>query len=160
LKLRIVAVGHKPPEWIATGFEDYARRMPREARIELVELKPGPRSRQDASPAAVDRILAAEGERILAAIPPGSVKVALDERGKAQTTAELARRLADWMQQGRDVAFLIGSADGLDRGLKAGADLLLALSAMTLPHALVRVLLAEQLYRAVSLNQNHPYHRE
>jgi 23S rRNA (pseudouridine1915-N3)-methyltransferase len=108
----------------------------------------------------VDRILAAEGERILAAIPPGSVKVALDERGKAQTTAELARRLADWMQQGRDVAFLIGSADGLDRGLKAGADLLLALSAMTLPHALVRVLLAEQLYRAVSLNQNHPYHRE
>jgi 23S rRNA (pseudouridine1915-N3)-methyltransferase len=160
LKLRIVAVGHKPPEWVAAGFEDYARRMPREARIELVELKPGPRSRQDASPAAVDRILAAEGERILAAIPPGSVKVALDERGKAQTTAELARRLADWMQQGRDVAFLIGSADGLDRGLKAGADLLLALSAMTLPHALVRVLLAEQLYRAVSLNQNHPYHRE
>lgn len=160
MKLRIVAVGHKPPEWVAAGFEDYARRMPREARIELVELKPAPRSRQDASPAVVDRILAAEAERILAAIPPGSVKVALDERGKAQTTAELARRLAGWMQEGRDVAFLIGSADGLDRGLKAGADLLLALSAMTLPHALVRVLLAEQLYRAVSLNQNHPYHRE
>jgi 23S rRNA (pseudouridine1915-N3)-methyltransferase len=160
LKLRIVAVGHKPPDWVAAGFEDYARRMPREARIELVELKPAPRSRQDASPAAVDRILAAEADRILAAIPPGSVKVALDERGKVQTTAELARRLAGWMQQGRDVVFLIGSADGLDRGLKAGADLLLALSAMTLPHALVRVLLAEQLYRAVSLNQNHPYHRE
>jgi 23S rRNA (pseudouridine1915-N3)-methyltransferase len=160
VKLRIVALGHKAPDWVSAGFEDYARRMPREARIELVELKPGARSAQNPSEAAVERILAAEKDRILAAIPAGSVKIALDERGKALSTADLAKRLAGWMQDGRDVAFLIGSADGLDAGLKKDADLLLSLSAMTLPHAMVRVLLAEQLYRAISLLQNHPYHRE
>lgn len=160
MKLHIVAVGHKPPAWVAAGFEEYARRMPREARIEIAELKPGQRSRQTQSDAAVTQILAAEKTRILAAIPSGCVKIALDERGKQLPTVELARRLAGWMQGGRDVAFMIGSADGLDEGLKQDADLLLSLSAMTLPHALVRVLLAEQLYRAISLIHNHPYHRE
>ncbi|HWA13198.1 MAG TPA: 23S rRNA (pseudouridine(1915)-N(3))-methyltransferase RlmH [Burkholderiales bacterium] len=160
MKLRIVALGHKAPDWVNAGFEDYARRMPREARIELVELKPGPRSGQNPSQAAIGRILAGEKDRILAAVPGGSVKIALDERGKALTTAELARKLSGWMREGRDAAFLIGSADGLDPGLKREADLLLSLSAMTLPHAMVRVLLAEQLYRAISLIQNHPYHRE
>jgi len=156
LKLRIIAVGHKPPAWVAAGFEEYAKRMPREARIELTELKPAAR----AGRAAVTPILAAEKARILAAIPTGSVKIALDERGKALSTAELARRMGGWMQEGRDVAFLIGSADGLDESLKKEADLLLSLSAMTLPHAMVRVMLAEQLYRAISLIRNHPYHRE
>jgi len=160
LKLRIVAVGHKPPGWVAAGFEDYARRMPREARMELLEIKPAARGSQAPSPAATARLLAAERELILAAIPTSSVKIALDERGKALSTAELARKMADWMQQGRDVAFMIGSADGLHGELKAEADLLLSLSAMTLPHALARVVLAEQLYRAWSLMQNHPYHRE
>lgn len=160
MKLRIVAIGHKAPDWVNAGFEDYARRMPREARIELIELKPGPRSGQNPSEAAIERILAAEKDRILAAVPTGSVKIALDERGKAVSTADLARKLAGWMQDGRDAAFMIGSADGLDAGLKKEADLLLSLSAMTLPHAMVRVLLAEQLYRALSLIQNHPYHRE
>ncbi len=160
MKLRIVALGHKAPDWVSAGFEDYAKRMPREARIELVELKPGARSAQLPSEAAVERILAAEKDRILAAVPGGSVKIALDERGKALSTADLAKKLAGWMQDGRDVAFLIGSADGLDASLKKEADLLLSLSAMTLPHAMVRVLLAEQLYRAFSLLQNHPYHRE
>jgi 23S rRNA (pseudouridine1915-N3)-methyltransferase len=101
-----------------------------------------------------------ERSRFLAALPPGCVRIALDERGKQLTTAELARKLALWMQGGQDVAFMIGSADGLDQELKAGADLLLGLSAMTLPHAVVRVLLAEQLYRAMSMIRNHPYHRE
>jgi 23S rRNA (pseudouridine1915-N3)-methyltransferase len=160
LKLHILALGHKPPAWIAAGFEDYARRMPREARIELSEIKPAPRGTQSASAPAKARLLATEKERILSAAPPGCVRIALDERGGQLSTAELARRLAGWMQSGRDVAFMIGGADGLDAGLKNDADLLLSLSAMTLPHALVRVLLAEQLYRAVSLLQNHPYHRE
>ena len=160
MKLHVIAVGHRPPDWVAAGFEEYARRMPRSARISLTEIKLTPRSRQTPSEASVARILAEEKSRILAAIPPGCVKIALDERGKQLATAELARKLDSWMQGGRDVAFMIGSADGLDRNLKAGADLLLSLSAMTLPHALVRVLLAEQLYRALSLIRNHPYHRD
>jgi 23S rRNA (pseudouridine1915-N3)-methyltransferase len=160
LKLHILAIGHKPPDWVVAGFEDYARRMPREARIQLTEIKPAPRSRQAPSAAAVARILEAEKSRLVAALPPGCVRIALDERGKPLSTADLARRLTAWMQGGRDVAFMIGSADGLDQELKGDADLLLSLSAMTLPHAMVRVLLAEQLYRAVSMIQNHPYHRE
>lgn len=160
MKLHVITVGHKPPDWVAAGFEEYARRMPRSARIDLAEIKPAPRSRQPPSEASVARVLAEEKSRILAAIPSGCVKIALDERGKQLSTAELARRLDGWMQGGRDVAFVIGSADGLDRELKTGADLLLSLSALTLPHALVRVVLAEQLYRAVSLIRNHPYHRD
>lgn len=155
-----MVVGHKAPDWVATGFEDYARRMPREARIELTEIKPSPRSRQAQSGASIAQILASEKARILAAVPADSVKIALDERGKSLSTADLARKLSEWMQQGRDASFMIGSADGLDQGLKKEVDLLLSLSAMTLPHAMVRVMLAEQLYRAMSLNQNHPYHRE
>jgi len=160
VKLHVITVGHKPPDWVAAGFEEYSRRMPRSARIALTEIKPVSRSRQTPSKASVAGVLAGEKSRILAVIPSGCVKIALDERGKQLSTAELARKLAGWMQGGRDVAFVIGSADGLDRDLKAGADLLLSLSAMTLPHALVRVLLAEQLYRALSLIQNHPYHRD
>jgi 23S rRNA (pseudouridine1915-N3)-methyltransferase len=133
--------------------------MPREARVELTEIKPAPRS-QAASPASVSRILKAEKSRLIAAIPPGCVRIALDERGKPLTTADLARKLAVWMEQGRDIAFAIGSADGLDPDFKTGADFLLSVSAMTLPHALVRVLLIEQLYRALSMIKNHPYHRE
>jgi len=145
---------------VAAGFEEYARRMPRSARIILMEIKAATRGRQTPSEASVARVLAEEKSRIVAAMPSGCVKIALDERGKQLTTAELAGRLDSWMQGSRDVAFMVGSADGLDRDLKAGADLVLSLSAMTLPHALVRVLVAEQLYRAVSLIQNHPYHRD
>lgn len=160
MKLHILSIGHKPPAWVVAGFEDYARRMPREARIVLTELKPAPRARQAQSEASISQILGEEKARLLAAMPVGCVRIALDERGKQLTTADLARRLAGWMQEGRDVGFMIGSADGLDRELKDGADLQLAVSAMTLPHAMVRVLLAEQLYRAMSMLQNHPYHRE
>ncbi len=160
MKLHILSVGHKPPAWVVAGFEDYTRRMPREARVELTEIKPAPRSRQAQSAASISQILEAEKSRLLAAIPPGCVRIALDERGKQLTTADLARKMTAWMQGGRNVAFMIGGADGLDQELKADADLLLCLSAMTLPHAMVRVLLAEQLYRAMSMIQNHPYHRE
>ena len=160
MKLHILAIGHKPPAWVLAGFEDYARRMPREARIELTEIKPAPRSRQAQSASSISRMLAVEKSRFVAVLPPGCVRIALDERGKQLTTADLARKLTAWLQGGRDVAFMIGSADGLDQELKANADLQLSLSAMTLPHAMVRVLLAEQLYRATSMIQNHPYHRE
>lgn len=160
MKIHIIAVGHKPPAWVAAGFEDYARRMPREARIELTELKPGQRPQQTPSAASVARILGEEKTRIVAALPPGCVKIALDQHGRPHSTADLAGKLADWLQGGRDIAFIIGSADGLDPDLKKDADMLMSLSAMTLPHALVRVLLAEQLYRALSVNRNHPYHRE
>jgi len=160
LKLRVVAVGHKPPAWVSAGFEDYARRMPREARIELTEIKPAARGAQAPSPAAVERILAEEKSRILAVLAAGCVKIALDEAGKPLSTAQLAGKLELWLQEGRDVAFMIGSADGLHPQLKDEADLLLSVSLLTLPHAMVRVLLAEQLYRALSMIRNHPYHRE
>lgn len=134
--------------------------MPREARIELTEIKPAARGAQAPSPAAVERILAEEKSRILAVLAAGCVKIALDEAGKPLSTAQLAGKLELWLQEGRDVAFMIGSADGLHPQLKDEADLLLSVSSLTLPHAMVRVLLAEQLYRALSMIRNHPYHRE
>ena len=160
MKFRIIAVGHRMPAWINAGFAEYAQRMPRDARIELIEIKPAARGTQTQSPAAIARLLETEKTRILASLPPGCVKIALDEHGKSMSTESLARRMAAWMQDGRDVAFMIGSADGLHPALKKDADLLLSLSEMTLPHAMVRVLLAEQLYRAMSMIRNHPYHRE
>lgn len=123
----------------------------------LIELKPARRS--GGAPGELARARADEKDRILAAMPKGSVKIALDERGRAMTTAQLARQLESWMFQGRDLCFVIGGADGLDEEIVRGADLVLALSAMTLPHALARVVLAEQLYRALSLIRNQPYHR-
>lgn len=143
---------------MAAGYDEYARRMPRELPLVLHEIKPGRRG--DASAAVLARVLAEEKARILAPMPSGSVKVALDERGKALTTAQFARQLDAWMRDGRDVCFLIGGADGLDEALKRTADLVISLSPMTLPHALVRVVLAEQLYRAAALLRNHPYHRD
>ena len=160
VKFHVIAVGHRPPAWVAAGFEDYARRMPREAGVALTEIKAAPRHPGNPSIADTRRILAAEKTRILAAMPAGCVKIALDEKGGQWSTRELSRRITKWQQGGRDIAFLIGGADGLDESLKTDADVLLSLSSMTLPHAMVRVLLVEQLYRALSLNQNHPYHRE
>jgi 23S rRNA (pseudouridine1915-N3)-methyltransferase len=132
--------------------------MPRGLQLCLQEVKPG--RRDDDSPAAVQRVQALEKGRILAAVPADSVKVALDEHGKSLTTAQFAKQLDGWMAGGRDVSFLIGGADGLDAELKRSADLILSLSSLTLPHALARVVLAEQLYRAASLIRNHPYHRD
>lgn len=159
MRFLVVAVSHRQPEWVETAFADYTRRLPRDARIERVVLKPEARP-DNAGPAAIDKLLAREAERILAAIPPRAHRIALDERGRALTTRELARSVEGWQAAGHDVAFVIGSADGLDETLKAAAHERLALSALTLPHGLVQVLLAEQLFRALSLIRGHPYHRE
>ncbi|MFO1413461.1 MAG: 23S rRNA (pseudouridine(1915)-N(3))-methyltransferase RlmH [Burkholderiales bacterium] len=155
MKLSIVALGHRMPAWVAAGYDEYAKRMPRELPLNLVELKPEPRDRGKPVP----QLLAAEAVRVRAACG-GAKVVALDERGAAWSTRDLATRLARWQEEGDDVAFVIGSADGLDPAVRRDAHATFALSALTLPHGLVRVMLAEQLYRAVSLNAGHPYHRD
>jgi len=154
VKFIVVAIGHRMPAWVDSGFAEYAGRMPREARIELAALKPAQRG------GPVKRVLEAEGERILSALPAGCVKVALDERGTLVDTMALARRMARWRESGRNVAFIVGGADGLAESVKTSADFVWSLSALTLPHGLARVVLAEQLYRAHSILHNHPYHRE
>lgn len=159
MRFLIVAVGHRQPPWVDTAFAEYTKRMPREARVELLEIKPEPRP-ETPSDHAVARVLQREAIRIGTAIPSGSGLVALDESGESLTTRALAARMEQWLAGGRDVAFLIGSADGLDEKLKAGADRRLSLSPLTLPHGLARVVLAEQLYRAHSLLRGHPYHRD
>jgi len=154
VKFIVVAVGHRMPAWVDSGFAEYAGRMPREARIELAALKPAPRG------GPVKRVLDAEGERISSALPADCVKVVLDERGTLVRTVDLARRIARWREMGRDVAFIVGGADGLADSVKKSADFVWSLSPLTLPHGLARVVLAEQLYRAHSILHNHPYHRE
>jgi 23S rRNA (pseudouridine1915-N3)-methyltransferase len=155
MQLVIAAVGHKMPAWIDTGFTEYAKRMPPDCRIVLKEIKPVDRS----GSRSAETVMAMEKSRIEAVIPKGSRLVALDERGKDLTSAQLAKNLAQWQQGGTDVTFVIGGADGLDAQFKQQADMLLRISSLTLPHGMVRVLLAEQLYRAWSIIQNHPYHR-
>lgn len=154
MKLFVLAVGNKMPAWIETGFREYSQRMPRETAIHLVEIKPEKRSGKK-----VEQLLLAESERIHAALPPGCHVIAMDERGQQITTMKLAHRLTEWMACGQDVVFIIGGADGLHPAIKSMAHEKLALSALTLPHGLVRVLLAEQLYRAVAIIRQHPYHR-
>ena len=156
MKLIIASVGHKMPDWITTGFNEYTKRMPREAKIELLEIKPEPRT----TGKTTMQIMEAEAQRILTALPQGCLRIALDERGAQPTTKQLATQMQDWMRAGRDVAFIIGGADGLHESVKQAAQQIMALSSLTLPHAMVRVLLAEQLYRAHSMMHNHPYHRE
>ncbi len=156
MKLLILAVGHKMPSWISDGFNEYSKRMPREAKIELIEIKPEPRT----TGKSVPQIMEAEAQRIRAALPNDVFRIVLDERGTHLTTRQLTQQMKDWLGGGRDVAFIIGGADGLHESIRSSANLLLALSAMVLPHGMVRVLLAEQLYRAHSLLHNHPYHRE
>ena len=155
MQLVIAAVGHKMPDWIATGFGEYAKRMPPELRIVLKEIKPVDRS----GSRTAETVMEQERSRIEAAIPKGARIIALDEHGRDWTTMQLSQNLMSWQQDGRDVTFVIGGADGLDAGFKTGADQLIRISSMTLPHGMVRVILAEQLYRAWSITQNHPYHR-
>jgi 23S rRNA (pseudouridine1915-N3)-methyltransferase len=154
LKISIVAVGQRQPAWADQAVADYLARFPADFSVTLKEVKPEPRSG-----APVERLLASEAVRLRAAIPPGSVVVALDERGKDWTTAELAEAIGKWRDAAEPVTFVIGGPDGLAAEFKRSARLLLRLSSMTLPHALARVLLAEQLYRAWSLLAGHPYHR-
>ena len=155
MKLLVLAVGHRMPAWIDAGFAEYAKRMPKEAALTLTEIKPESRS----GGTSTARLIENEAKRIRAALPVRSFKVVLDERGVTCTTRELAQRLERWRMDGRDLAFVIGGADGVPADLRKEAGWLWSLSPLTLPHALVRVIVAEQLYRAWSLTQNHPYHR-
>lgn len=156
MRLLIVAVGTRMPDWVEAAFSDFAKRLPRECALELVEVKAEPRS-SGKTPA---QMMAAEAERIRAVLPPRARRVILDERGEDLSTRALAQRLARWQEGGEDVALIVGGPDGLDPALKQSAAEALRLSSLTLPHAMVRVLLAEALYRAWSVTQNHPYHRE
>jgi len=152
----VAAVGTRMPAWVDTAFAEFAKRLPRELPLQLIEVKSEPRN--GGKPKAA--LLAAEAARLGAVLPPDCHRVVLDERGSDLTTTALAQRLQRWMEQGRDVAFVIGGPDGLAPELQSRADESLRLSSLTLPHALVRVLLVEALYRASSLLRGHPYHRE
>jgi 23S rRNA (pseudouridine1915-N3)-methyltransferase len=155
MKLGILAVGHKPPGWVAEGCAEYVKRMPRELPLSLIEIKPEPRGSKTR-----EQVLAAEKVRLQAALQGFARVVVLDELGADLTTVKLAQRLEGWMREGGDTAFVIGSADGIAEDLKREADATLRLSSLTLPHAMARLILCEQLYRAVSVLKNHPYHRE
>jgi 23S rRNA (pseudouridine1915-N3)-methyltransferase len=155
MRARLISVGERMPGWVAEGLAEYTKRLSRELPLELVELKLGDRGKgRDLARALED-----EGAAMLAAIPRGSHVVALDGRGKPWSSADLATQLANWRMAGRDLAFLVGGPDGLATAALERADQRFSLGALTLPHMLVRLLLAEQLYRAVSLLGNHPYHR-
>ena len=159
MKLALVAIGQRQPAWAEAAYADFAKRFPPELRLELRALKAEPRTLGKS--AAV--LMAAEAGRIEAAVQKyakGARRVVLDERGERRSTAQLAERLRFWLGDGRDVALIVGGPDGLDATLKASADETLRLSDLTLPHAFVRVLLAEALFRAWSVTAGHPYHRE
>lgn len=143
------------PGWVESGYQEYAKRLPPECALHLVEIEPGHRGKG----ASVEIARREEGGRLLAALPKGVQVIALDERGRAWSTAELSRQLAAWLAEGRDLALLVGGPEGLDPTCRARADRLWSLSPLTFPHPLVRVILAEQLYRAWSLLTGHPYHR-
>ncbi|MGP1678917.1 MAG: 23S rRNA (pseudouridine(1915)-N(3))-methyltransferase RlmH [Burkholderiales bacterium] len=156
MKLVVVAVGTRMPSWVTEGYREYAKRMPPGTALDLIEVKAEARS----SGKTVEQMLAAEALRIRAALPKNGRVIALDERGKDLGTIGLSVQLDGWMQERGPVAFLIGGADGLDAALKKACAMQLRLSSLTLPHGLARVLLAEQLYRALSIIGGHPYHRE
>ena len=151
----MVAVGQRVPDWAQTAWDDYAKRFPPEIKVELKAVKTEPRGSK-----TIDTLYAAERERIQSAIPRGCRIVALDERGTSLTTLALAQKIKHWQLDADDVALIIGGPDGLDPEFKKNAHERIRLSDLTLPHAMVRVLLIEQLYRAWSINANHPYHRE
>lgn len=154
MRITIVAVGLRQPAWADTAVADYVARFPKDFSVTIKEVKAEPRAGQPAS-----KLMALEAERIQKAIPAGDIVIAMDERGKDLTTMAFADKFRQWQTEGCGVTFLIGGADGLDPALKQSARMMMRLSAMTLPHAFARVLLAEQIYRAWSILNNHPYHR-
>lgn len=155
MHVRLIAVGERMPHWVAEGFAEYAKRLSHDLPLELVEIKPGARGkgRDDA------RAIADEGAAILAALPRDAHVVALDGRGSEWSSEKLSLQLANWRMAGRDVAFLIGGPDGHSRDVLQRADQRWSLGPLTLPHMLVRLVVAEQLYRAVTILNGHPYHR-
>lgn len=156
MKFYIVAVGNKMPDWVDSGFNEYAKRLPNELSIKLINIKPEKRG----AGKNTEQILMAECDRIKAALPARCRIIVLDEKGKQWSTVRLADSIIDWMNDGGDAVFIIGGSDGLHKDIKNLAISTLAISMMTLPHGLVRVVLAEQLYRAISIIKRHPYHRE
>ena len=155
LRVTIIAVGTRMPEWVQTGVAEYQKRLGSDINLQWKEIALGNRGKN----ADIARAMAAEGEQMLAAIGKGDRVVALDVLGKSWSTPQLAQELAQWQQGGQGISILIGGPDGLTAECLARADQKWSLSALTLPHPLVRILLAEQLYRAWSINHNHPYHR-
>ena len=156
MQIHLIAVGTRMPAWVDEGYREYAKRLPRECALKLVEIAPGKRGRN----ADVARILRDEGERMLGAVPRDCRVIALEVGGKRWSTPDLATQLNAWMAGGRDVALLVGGPEGMDEACRMRADQLWSLSPLTLPHPLVRVILAEALYRAWSLSVGHPYHRD
>jgi 23S rRNA (pseudouridine1915-N3)-methyltransferase len=155
LKIRIISVGHKMPGWVEAACTEYLKRMPREATVEIVEIKPEKRAAGNST----ENIQLIEAKKILEAVGSDFL-IALDERGTDLTTLQLSEKFKTWQLSGRDIALVIGGADGLHTTVKQQANWLWGLSKLTLPHGMVRVLLCEQLYRAYTVTQNHPYHRE
>jgi 23S rRNA (pseudouridine1915-N3)-methyltransferase len=155
MNIHLLSVGNKMPRWVSEGYREYAKRLPAECRLNLIEIAPGHRGKS----ADIRRTLRDEGERMLKAIPKGCHVIALDVPGRTWSTEQLAQRLGDWMEAGHDLALLVGGPEGLAESCLQRADSHWSLSPLTLPHPLVRVLLSEQIYRAWSLLRNHPYHR-
>lgn len=155
MKLLLVAVGQRQPAWAEAAYADFAKRFPPDMLLELKAVKAEARGSR-----TPEQLMAAEATRLVAAIPKGARRVVLDERGDRRSTMQLAERMTAWQGDGRDVALVVGGPDGLDAALKASAQETLRLSDLTLPHAFVRVLLAEALYRAWTVTIKHPYHRE
>jgi 23S rRNA (pseudouridine1915-N3)-methyltransferase len=155
MRISLVSVGQRMPDWIEQGFNEYAKRLPRENALHLVEVPAFKRTKNTVTEVAMQN----EGERILAAIAKNNYVVVLDEHGKTWDTLQLAEQMRQWAQSGVDVSLVVGGTDGLSPQVKAKADRLWSLSALTLPHPLVRVIIAEQIYRAWSVMTNHPYHR-
>jgi 23S rRNA (pseudouridine1915-N3)-methyltransferase len=156
VRIHLLAIGERPDAWVEQGYREFARRLPPECALRLTEVPTGKRGKN----ADIARLVEREGERLLAAVPAGALVIALDVRASAWNTAQLAGRLAQWMQDGRDVALLVGGPDGLAPACLERAELRWSLSPLTLPHALVRVIVAEQIYRAWSICRGHPYHRD
>lgn len=156
MQIQLIAVGTKMPNWVSQGFEEYQRRFPKDCSFSLTEIAAGKRGKN----ADIARILDKEGEQMLAAVPKGNRIVTLEVEGKAWDTPQLATQLAKWQMDGRDVSLLVGGPEGLSPACRQASEQKWSLSPLTLPHPMVRVILAESLYRAWSLNNNHPYHRE
>ncbi|MCG6863162.1 MAG: 23S rRNA (pseudouridine(1915)-N(3))-methyltransferase RlmH [Chromatiaceae bacterium] len=156
MRIQLLSVGRRMPKWIDTGFQEYAKRLPRECTLNLVEIDPGHRRKG----ASVDTARRAECERMLAHLPKNALVIALALHGHEWSTEQLARQLAGWMSDGRDIALLVGGPEGLAEPCIQRAERQWSLSSLTFPHPLVRVILAEQLYRAWSILKGHPYHRE
>ncbi|MDG6774758.1 23S rRNA (pseudouridine(1915)-N(3))-methyltransferase RlmH [Thiomicrorhabdus sp. ZW0627] len=154
--IHFITVGQKMPKWVQEGYAEYAKRLPKACSLKLVELPMAQRGKTS----SVEQMKAEEAKRILAAVPKGARLIALDEHGQQVTTKGLADKMEDWLSGGQDIALIVGGPDGLDRSVLEQAQWRWGLSKLTMPHPMVRIMVAEQIYRAWSVINNHPYHRE